>query len=64
MKTNYSIEKETNICTRCGDSKSELIHHSDNQWWCNECEELYDEFILMLYNRDRDEDDMLSAMCY
>lgn len=60
----HSICKEENICTRCGDSTDKLTHHSDDQYWCEMCEELYDEFVTMLYNRDRDEDDMLNAMCY
>lgn len=61
---NHTIEKEKNICTRCGDSTDQLTYHAEQQWWCEECEEMYDEFILSLEKKRLDDEDLLASMVF
>lgn len=63
MKT-YSIDREKNICTRCGDSTDKLVRHADNQWFCEECEEMYIEFILAKEKKKLDDQDLLDSMVF
>ena len=61
---NPAIDKEKNICTRCGDSTDQLFYHLDNQYYCNDCEEMYEEFLINDRKKKLDDEDLLASMCY
>jgi hypothetical protein len=61
MKT---ICKEKNICTRCGDSTDKLTYHSEGQFWCDDCEDMYDEFIILQEEKRLDDQNLLDSMVF